>query len=77
MDMGPAVCFKFLFIHGGLVSVSRNAKMEFNFNIHVLKSRFNNGIFHAFILGKIRVSECSFMANDGNCLFYISYGCRV
>ena len=77
MDMGPTFCFKFLFIYGGLVSVSRNAKMEFNFNIHVLKSGVNNGIFHAFILGKICACERSFVANDGNCVFYIPYGCRV
>ena len=47
--MGPFIRFKFLFIHGGLVSVSRVIKMEFNFNIHVLKSWFNNGIFYEFI----------------------------
>ena len=77
MDMGPTFCFKFLFIYGGLVSVSRNAKMEFNFNIYVLKSGLDNGIFYAFILGKICASKCSFMANDCDCLFHISYGCRI
>ena len=64
----------FFFLHGRLVSIPRNAKMVINIILHVPKSRADNGIFHAPILGKICIGKRSFMANDSYSLLHIFNG---
>ena len=51
--------------------------MVFDIVFYVFESGINHGILYALILGKIRFSKRTFMANDSNSMFYISYGGRV
>jgi hypothetical protein len=64
----------YLWIWTLLFVLSFFSYMVINIILHVLKSRADNGIFHAPVLGKICIGKRSFMANDGYSLLHIFNG---
>ena len=75
MDLGPVVCFKFLFLHGRLDAISRLIEMDLDSDFYVFKGRTYHGFLYASFLGTLHSRKRFIMAYDGDSLLCRTDGC--